>query len=151
MRKNHVFWLTLSGVLAILPFPLSEISWAQQIKPQSQSTLEREPLIPSLRGPDLFRAYCAPCHGIDGTGNGPVTPALKTKPPDLTTIARRNSGRFPTARIRAIILGENAIIAHGTREMPIWGPIFHQIENDRDFGNVRIESVVRYLESIQKQ
>jgi mono/diheme cytochrome c family protein len=33
--------------------------------------------------------------------------------------------------------------------MPIWGPIFHQIEADMDWGNVRLENLVKYLESIQ--
>jgi len=33
--------------------------------------------------------------------------------------------------------------------MPIWGPIFHQIEEDVDRGHVRIENLVKYLESIQ--
>jgi mono/diheme cytochrome c family protein len=33
--------------------------------------------------------------------------------------------------------------------MPIWGPIFHQIEADVDYGNVRMENLVRYLEAIQ--
>jgi mono/diheme cytochrome c family protein len=33
--------------------------------------------------------------------------------------------------------------------MPIWGPIFHQVEADMDWGNVRLENLVNYLESIQ--
>jgi len=53
------------------------------------------------------------------------------------------------ARIRETILGEQVVVAHGSREMPIWGPIFHQVEGDMDWGNVRLENLVKYLESIQ--
>ena len=46
-------------------------------------------------------------------------------------------------------MGEEALASHGSREMPIWGPIFHQIEADVDRGNVRLENLMKYLESIQ--
>jgi mono/diheme cytochrome c family protein len=59
-------------------------------------------LIPSMAGGDLFRFYCASCHGREGKGDGPVASALNRRPPDLTTIARRNGGRFrPTASRRS--------------------------------------------------
>ena len=110
-----------------------------------------ERLIPSLKGPELFHAYCAPCHGIDGKGGGPVAPALKTSLPDLTTIAQRHGGVFPEKRIEAVIAGDEMIIGHGSREMPIWGPIFHQVEYDRDYGNIRMKNLVNYLKSIQQK
>ena len=111
---------------------------------------ESIPLIRSVEGPDLFRAYCAPCHGIFGKGAGPVAPALKAKVPDLTLLARNHRGQFPAAYVREVIMGDKVVTAHGSREMPIWGPIFHQIEADVDRGNVRLENLVKYLESIQE-
>jgi mono/diheme cytochrome c family protein len=111
----------------------------------------RKPLIHSLNGVDIFRAYCASCHGIDATGNGPAAPALTAKVPDLTTIAQRNGGVFPAARVRKIINGEEAVISHGSRAMPIWGPIFHQVEEDRDYGDVRLRNITEYLRSIQRK
>lgn len=108
-------------------------------------------LIPSLEGADLFHAYCATCHGVTGKGNGPIASVLDTPVSDLTTIATRNSGVFPAARVRSIIAGDELVKAHGTREMPIWGPIFHQIERDRDYGNIRLQNVTRYVESIQEK
>jgi mono/diheme cytochrome c family protein len=107
------------------------------------------PLIRSLQGPDLYRAYCASCHGADAKGNGPVTPALNTTVPDLTTIAQRNGGVFPTLRMRKIISGDEVIVAHGSREMPVWGPIFHRVEEDRDYGEVRLQRLTDYLQSLQ--
>ena len=56
---------------------------------------------------------------------------------------------FPSARVRKMISGDEVLASHGSREMPIWGPIFHQVEEDRDFGAVRLENLAKYLESIQ--
>ncbi|MGH9679761.1 MAG: c-type cytochrome [Candidatus Acidiferrales bacterium] len=107
-------------------------------------------MIYSVKGPDLFHAYCAPCHGLDGKGGGPVARDLKTRPADLTALAKKSGGKFPAERVRKIISGdEPTLISHGTREMPIWGPIFHQIEEDQDFGNIRLSNLSKYLESIQ--
>ena len=84
-------------------------------------------------------------------GDGPVAPALKTKVPLLTTLAQRNHGTFPTARVRSIIAGDEIHAAHGSREMPVWGPVFHQIQNDQDLGYVRLQNVTEYLSSIQQK
>ncbi len=106
-------------------------------------------LIRSTNGSDLFHAYCATCHGVDAKGNGPAAAALKTKPPNLTVLSKNNRGVFPADRVRKTITGDDVVAAHGSREMPIWGPIFHQIEEDVDRGHVRVENLVKYLESIQ--
>ncbi len=142
----------LAGCLALVVAAIIlSAAGPQEPQPKRNQPKENEPLIASLKGPDLFRAYCAPCHGEDGKGNGPVAPALNTKPSDVTTIAQRNGGVFPTKRIRTIIAGDEQVIAHGSREMPIWGPIFHQVEWDRDYGEIRLQNVTKYLESIQQK
>ena len=107
-------------------------------------------LIHSIEGKQLFQAYCAACHGADATGNGPFAPALRVPPPDLTRIAQRNGGMFPMGRIERIIAGEEPLASgHGSREMPVWGPVFSQVDRDQDLGRVRIDNVTRYLMSIQ--
>lgn len=120
-------------------------------QPQAATSAEEQftRLIRSVEGPDLFRAYCAPCHGIDAKGTGPVASALKVKVPDLTLLSSNNHGQFPTAYVRQTIMGDKIAAAHGSREMPIWGPIFHQVEADMDWGNVRLDSLVKYLQSMQ--
>ena len=118
-------------------------------KAEAKEQLER--LIYSVKGPDLFRAHCAACHGLDAKGNGPMAATLKTKPANLTVLAKNNGGKFPSARVSRTIMGDVILISHGSREMPIWGPIFHQIEDDKDFGEVRLQNLVKYLESIQQQ
>ncbi|MDJ0788031.1 MAG: cytochrome c [Myxococcota bacterium] len=65
--------------------------------------------------------YCASCHGMDGSGDGPAAPALKAPPPDLRKIAARRDGVFPHASIIRMIDGRDPVIGHGSREMPVWG------------------------------
>jgi hypothetical protein len=71
---------------------------------------------------------------------------LKAKVPDLTVWAKKNDGVFPAERVRKTITGEDEIASHGSREMPIGGPIFHQVEEDVDRGNVRIENLVKSIQ-----
>ena len=107
-------------------------------------------LIDSIQGPNLYKAYCAVCHGPNAKGDGPMAMFLKTAPPDLTRIAVRNNGMFPLAKVRRVIAGEDPLPAgHGTLTMPVWGPIFSQVAWDQDLGRVRIDNLARYLESLQ--
>jgi mono/diheme cytochrome c family protein len=109
-------------------------------------------VIKSLDGRDLFRFYCATCHGATGTGDGPAASALKNAPPNLTLLARSGGGLFPRERIRATIAGDDSAkpaSAHGSREMPVWGPIFRALDPDDRYAAVRIDNLVKFLESIQ--
>jgi mono/diheme cytochrome c family protein len=111
-------------------------------------------LIPrSVAGGDLFLFFCATCHGRDGRGNGPVASALRNAPPDLTQLARRNGGEFPRQRVEAFVANDGTVLApsHGSREMPVWGPIFHGLEPSDTLTEVRIANLVRYIESIQEK
>lgn len=141
---------SLIGTLAVLQ--LTSISTAQQggTKDQPPSYQTPDQLIDSLKGPDLFRAYCAACHGTDAKGGGPAASSLKTNPPDLTRIAQRRGGLFPAQQVERIITGEETSpVAHGSREMPVWGPIFGQIQRDQDLGKIRVRNLATYLESLQ--
>jgi len=74
-----------------------------------------------------FQSSCASCHGLDGKGKGPVAEQLKVAPPDLTVLAKKNNGVFPTNAVYETIYGSKTIAAHGTRDMPIWGERFNPI------------------------
>jgi hypothetical protein len=111
------------------------------------------PCVPivSVEGKDNYGAYCAVCHGKDGKGHGPAAPALKMAMPDLTTLATRSGGKFNFYAVRdAIESGGKMPTAHGTIDMPMWGPTFKQAESDRARTNLRMYNLVKYLESIQK-
>lgn len=102
-----------------------------------------------LDGPSVFKAYCAACHGTDGKGNGPAAAALKAKPVDLTMIAKNNKGMFPRATIEDVILNGGKWKAHGSKDMPTWGPIFRAVDRDDKIVTAHVQNLVTYLESIQ--
>lgn len=114
---------------------------------------QRRPPIRSVDGASIFQNWCAACHGPDARGKGPVSKTLKREVPDLTRLSLRNDGAFPAIQVQTIIMfgADDLLPAHGSKEMPIWGPIFHEIEFDQDLGYVRLENVTKYLESIQRK
>ena len=146
--KASIYFMGLQGAVLVAGL-FAAASTAPDDKAKSQTDQPRR-LIHSLKGPDIYRAYCASCHGLTGKGDGPVAPALTAKMPDLTAISQRSGGVFPANRVRKIISGDELILGHGSREMPIWGPIFHQVEEDRDYGEIRLQNITEYLKSIQK-
>ena len=105
--------------------------------------------IRSVEGADTFRSYCATCHGPNAKGDGPAAKALKKSPADLTTIAKRHGGTFSQTDVQDVILGTRAVDAHGSREMPIWGPVFRAIAPDESFATLRVSNLVDYIKSIQ--
>jgi hypothetical protein len=120
-------------------------------------------------GKSEFQSSCASCHGTDAKGDGPVSSQLKVPPPDLTMLAKKNNGVFPTNAAYEIIYGLKTIPAHGTREMPIWGYQFtpmtnlpHNVDSSywKMFGpepgsevvvRTRILTVIDYLNRIQQK
>jgi mono/diheme cytochrome c family protein len=68
-----------------------------------------------------YDANCAACHGPAGEGDGPKAGTGREHAADLTTLAQRNGGFFPFARVYEFIDGRRLVKAHGTREMPVWG------------------------------
>jgi mono/diheme cytochrome c family protein len=135
--------VVLAGLLSLV---LAQPGAAQRAKEEHPSFLLASPY-----GIDNFHAYCSPCHGRDGTGRGPVASALKTAPPDLTTISARNHNVFPRGTIRDIIAnGSPDIPAHGSRQMPVWGPAFRALDSSDRAADQRLANIVEYLSSIQR-
>jgi len=100
-------------------------------------------------GGELFRSYCASCHGVDATGNGPLARHLRHAPSDLTQLSKRNGGMFPTARVRRIADGRD-VESHGDREMPVWGDAFRKGDGrSTEAASARLDAIVQYLASIQ--
>ena len=117
------------GLVCISTFCLVAVTAFAAAAQRSTADTPRSLLTPSLAGRDNFNAYCSPCHGRDGTGNGPVASALKTRPANLTMLARRAGGTFPARRVEAFITnGGTKLAAHGSSEMPVWGPTFLALE-----------------------
>jgi mono/diheme cytochrome c family protein len=101
-------------------------------------------------GKEMYKQYCASCHGRDGRGDGPAEPALKVPATNLTTLALKNGGTFAGAHIAAVLQGDSMTPAHGSKDMPVWGPIFRSMGGHSQAQvQLRIRNLVNYLESIQ--
>lgn len=103
-------------------------------------------------GKEMYKNYCAPCHGADGKGSGPVASSLKARPTDLTELTKNNNGKFPDTHIVAILQFGSDVPSHGSATMPVWGPILGTMNraNIQD-KQLRISNLTRYLQTLQAQ
>ena len=105
--KSNLFWknFLLSAIVAVFVSMLCLGNFA--------SAGDR------LEGKDLYNKYCAPCHGEDGDGYGPLYGALYPKPRDFTKgqykIRTNPSGSLPTD---ADLIHVISVGIHGTSMMP---------------------------------
>lgn len=101
-------------------------------------------------GQQMYRSYCAACHGADAKGHGPTTAMLITPPPDLTTLSKRHLGKFPREYVANILEFGPGVPAHGSSDMPTWGPIFRYYEKQNERAvQERIKRLCDYLASLQ--
>jgi mono/diheme cytochrome c family protein len=109
----------------------------------------------AMSGQDLYRRFCASCHGIQGRGDGPVAASLRVEVPDLTLTARRGASIDPRDRIVRIIDGRYIIGAHGTRVMPVWGEDLARLEignpDAERSAQVIIGRLADYVSSLQRK
>jgi mono/diheme cytochrome c family protein len=142
MGKNTSKWL----ITATVTVAFTASGWAQRVDP----------------GEIEFLSSCAPCHGAEGKGNGPMSAALKATPPDLTVLAKNNGGVFPFSNVYEVIDGRKVVAAHGTREMPAWGRVRSNLLYPSDkfidpsydpevIVRTRILAVIDYLNRIQEK
>ena len=121
---------------------------------ESKSAVKHEaaPMTSPASGKEMFVSYCASCHGKDAKGNGPAANALKQLPADLTTLAKRNGGKYPSDKITSILRGQTSLMAHGDQEMPVWGPVFWRMsQGHEEQVQMRIANLNHYLESLQEK
>jgi mono/diheme cytochrome c family protein len=105
--------------------------------------------IASVKGVDLFKEYCAVCHGTDAKGGGPAADALKKRPADLTQLSRKNGGNFPDLHVVNYIKGMDTVASHGSRDMPIWGNIFSAMSPNQDLVTLRVNNLTEYVKGLQ--
>jgi mono/diheme cytochrome c family protein len=101
-------------------------------------------------GQEMFKTYCAVCHGEDAKGSGPAASAMKVPPTDLTSLAQKNGGKYPALHVSSVVRGEAELPAHGNKDMPVWGPLFLKLSQGHDAEvQQRIANLNQYIESIQ--
>jgi mono/diheme cytochrome c family protein len=120
---------------------------ANRQSPENKNKEQPAEQAPRMSGAYIYKWYCAACHGKSGKGDGPAASELKVPPPDLTTLAKRNKGKFPADYVSRV-LTNGTKSAHGAPGMPVWGPLFSEL-NTKGRVNVQIKDVVQYLESMQ--
>jgi mono/diheme cytochrome c family protein len=107
--------------------------------------------VSSPSGTYLFKTYCATCHGKEAKGDGPLAKELRFAPADLTLIAKRNGGVYPSEQVFRIIDGRKALKGHGGPDMPVWGDTFKGTHDGYSEQKVKekIDALVDFLKSIQ--
>jgi mono/diheme cytochrome c family protein len=98
-------------------------------------------------GAQLYKDHCAACHGTEGKGDGPVAGFLKAPPADLRVLAQRNNGKYPADYVSATLRSGTDSGAHGTSDMPIWGPVFRS--RGKKVAELRIHNLTEFIESLQ--
>ena len=145
MQKS-AYWTVLTTILVFAVVALAQDQPKTQIKHVPIKATS------AASGEEMYKNYCASCHGADAKGNGPAAPALKTPPSDLTALAKNNGDKYPSMKVASILEGQETLPAHGSKEMPIWGNLFwtmsggHQAEVQQ-----RVANLNKYVESLQKK
>ena len=139
----------MAKLLNLSAIAFAMLAWSANAQP----TIKRVPVTRTnaASGAEMFKTYCAACHGQDGTGNGPAAEALKKAPANLTELAAKNAGEFPAQRVSEFIKGDlTAPAAHGSREMPVWGAVLPSVSTSPEVTRLRIANLTDYIQSIQK-
>ncbi len=129
-------------LLASALVPLAAVASGQQTA---------EAVLAGTTGDQLFKTYCASCHGKSAKGDGPLADSLRTRPADLTLIAKRNGDKFDSDKVYRIVDGRQPVKGHGGTDMPVWGDAFSRSAEGYSEKAVkdRIQLIVAYLKSIQ--
>jgi uncharacterized lipoprotein YajG len=138
-KENNVKHTTLLFFVlaAILFFALAQLM-ATSIFP-----INPLPMTSAASGEEMYSVYCSSCHGRDARG---------VSAPDLTKLAKRNSGQFPTLSVKETIRGDARIDAHGPKDMPAWGFAFRYLgSGSRLEIDVRINNLTEYIKTLQEK
>ncbi len=143
--------IVLTG--AVLALPIVAVTVAVSQDNQTQIKKVPAPVVSPASGEKMYRAYCGACHGNDGKGDGPAAAALKEPVPDLTTLAQRHNGKYPASYVDTVLhFGVEGNPAHGSKDMPIWGPVFRSMASPASSNaseTMRIAGLNQYLETLQ--
>ena len=136
---------------AVLLTALVFLSATLAMTQETQKTIKKAPIpVTSVAsGEEMFNTYCAVCHGKDGKGDGPAASEFKIPPANLTLLSVNNNGKFPADHVAETIrTGPRDAKAHGSRDMPVWGPIFASMGTSGQVEQ-RINNLTKYVESLQ--
>jgi mono/diheme cytochrome c family protein len=143
---NRIHVAFVAGLLATAAFGIAQTT--PQIK---EVPVQRTS---PASGKQMYNTYCAVCHGADGRGNGPAAVALREHPTDLVQLAKTNGGKFPGAHVYSVLQFGVESPAHGSKDMPVWGPAFRSLSQGGSLSDMeehqRIANLTSYLQTLQK-
>jgi len=134
-----------NGVWLVLV--LGGLMLSAQNKPAGVQKVPVSPTSPDS-GKEMFAHYCAACHGPGGKGDGPAAASFKKAPRDLTKLAHDNGGKYPAAHVAEVLTLEECCV-HGSKVMPVWGPILSSISSSPGELQMRVSNLVKYIETLQ--
>jgi len=135
----------------VLPLALA-VAGLAVAQDNQEKVVKKGPITPTspASGQEMYTQYCAACHGKAGKGDGPAASALKEAPADLSTLAKRHEGKFPEDYVRSVLRFGVKAPAHGTSDMPTWGPLLSAVSHsDPAQIELRISNLIRYLKTLQ--
>lgn len=143
---NRIHVAFVAGLLATAAFGIAQTNTQIKEVPMQQTS--------PASGKQMYTTYCAVCHGVDGRGNGPAASALKVPPTNLVTLAKENGGKFPGAHIYTILQFGTETAAHGSKDMPVWGPALRSLDRGAPSPDMqehqRIANLTSYLKTLQQ-
>lgn len=149
MQGRKIYWI--AAIIAVFAL-LAVAQQAQQPAPGTEKVIKHVPVKPTnaASGEEMYVNYCAVCHGKDGKGGGPAASALKVPPTDLTKLTANAGGKYPSLHVSSVIRGEADLPAHGSKDMPVWGPLFWRMSQGHEAEvQQRIANLNAYVESLQ--
>ncbi len=145
-RHRVTSWACVSLLVSALVFAAAAMAGEGENK--------RAQLNEGVVGYNEYRQYCAVCHGVFADGDGLVAPILKVAPTNLRTLGERHGSPLPRPKLREYIDGRRPVLAHGSREMPIWGRRLGEGYPNRSPEMSKrniINAILNYLESVQQK
>lgn len=149
MARSKSIGLLFAGLLLV-----AAVNGQSAGTPQDKPRLDQASIAYSDpgSGAQMYKDYCAACHGTNGKGDGPAAPFMKAPLTDLRTMAQRNGGTFPAERVASMLRFGTGSQAHGVADMPVWGPLFRaQRQLDEALVKQRIANLVDFIESLQQK
>jgi mono/diheme cytochrome c family protein len=144
MLRNLIFFAVAAAIAV-------GIGYADQSQPAAKVVVQVGTTSPAS-GKQMYVSYCAPCHGVDGKGSGPMASSLVQRPADLSVLSKNNGGKFPSTHVASVLQFGAKNPAHGTAEMPIWGSLFSQMNPpspQKDLVALRVSNLAQYLQTLQ--
>lgn len=147
MSMKKVIWMFAALIVFACTVAAQDQTPAQTTKTIQHATIKATS---PASGEEMYKTYCAVCHGTDGKGGGPAASALKVPPTDLTLLSKNSGGKYPALKVTSAIRGEGDVPAHGTKDMPVWGSLFWTMSHGHE-GEVqqRVANLTKYIESLQ--